>query len=162
MFKKRLKEIRQSKGWTQEELAKRSGYSRSSIINWETGKRAPKTVDIEKLAGIFGVSTSEFTEKVNSQISESHDSTQYNDYAYWGGIINNASKLANSKNLKGIKIVTPLLEAALKLLSAVQDQGHETDDSDMDNEDTAPTVSVYSGNNSTYRGNSFEVTIPTN
>ena len=66
MIKDKLATIRKSKGWTQNDLAERSGYSRSSIINWETGKRAPRTVDIERLAIALGVSPSDFLEVGNS------------------------------------------------------------------------------------------------
>lgn len=50
----KLIRYRKKMGMTQQDLAEKSGYSRSSIINWETGKRAPRTVDIEKLAAALG------------------------------------------------------------------------------------------------------------
>ena len=53
-----LEEIRQSrkeKGLSQEQLAKISGLSRSSIINFENGYRDPRVKDLRKIARALGV-----------------------------------------------------------------------------------------------------------
>lgn len=55
MLNEKLRQYRKARGWTQDDLAERSGFSRSSIINWESGKRAPRSVDIDKLAIVLGV-----------------------------------------------------------------------------------------------------------
>jgi transcriptional regulator with XRE-family HTH domain len=53
----RIKELREKKKLTQQELANKSGVSRSLIIALETGARTVTTTStIEKLADALGVS----------------------------------------------------------------------------------------------------------
>lgn len=52
----RIKELREKKKLTQQELAEKSGVSRSLIISLETGARTVTTTStIEKLADALGV-----------------------------------------------------------------------------------------------------------
>jgi len=53
---KRINEMRESHGWTDQDLAERVGTSKASISRWENGLFMPKSEDIKKLAVIFGVS----------------------------------------------------------------------------------------------------------
>lgn len=168
MLKEKLKQYRQAKGWTQDDLAKRSGYSRSSIINWEKGNRAPRTADIEKLAFVLGV------QPLNLLIDDDVDNTVSNepqaetwllpkglgekkigDFAYWGGVLDTAKNLADSKNLQQIQIVTPLLKIAYEMLMAVIEQ--ETTNSKGASKETTPTISAYNGDNSSYKDNSLTI-----
>lgn len=48
--------IRKERGWTQEELAERSGLSQQYISDLERGKRNPTIVTIYELAQALGVS----------------------------------------------------------------------------------------------------------
>lgn len=48
--------IRKEGGWTQEELAERSGLSQQYLSDLERGKRNPTIVTINELAQAFGVS----------------------------------------------------------------------------------------------------------
>lgn len=52
-FPKKLKNLRELQGWSQEELAKRLGVSRSKIGNYEQGIREPGFEDLEAIADIF-------------------------------------------------------------------------------------------------------------
>lgn len=52
-FPKKLKNLRELQGWSQEELAKRLGVSRSKIGNYEQGTREPGFEDLEAIADIF-------------------------------------------------------------------------------------------------------------
>ena len=55
-FAEKLKNIRISKGWSQEEVAERSGISRRTIQNYESGNMLPKKHSTYKvLAETFGV-----------------------------------------------------------------------------------------------------------
>lgn len=56
---KRLKEFRESKGYTVEELADMVGVSRQIIYDWEKGKSYPNVFNALKLAKIFGVSVAD-------------------------------------------------------------------------------------------------------
>lgn len=50
--------LRNSHGYTQDDLAKLLGYSKQTISNWETGLKTPRMGAIQKLADIFKVNKS--------------------------------------------------------------------------------------------------------
>lgn len=56
-FKDRLINLRKELNLTQEELAKKIGYTRTAISAWEIGRNEPSNADTIKLANFFGVST---------------------------------------------------------------------------------------------------------
>lgn len=156
MIKEMLRQFRRAKGWTQNDLAERSGYSRSSIINWESGKRAPRSVDIEKLADVFGVSPSEFLNNSNEQVGvqdipknnnerQNHDSK----FVYWSGVLNNVVKVVESGDMQEIELITPLLKSALSILLSVQKHGHG-DFSFLGNDATHLSMSNNGDNNQNF------------
>lgn len=53
----RIKEMREQNGYTQAELAKQLGITRSSVNAWEQGISVPSTQYIVELAELFKVST---------------------------------------------------------------------------------------------------------
>lgn len=57
IFAERLKELRNEKGLTQDQLAEATGLSQSALANWENGKRSPATYAVVILAKYFGVTT---------------------------------------------------------------------------------------------------------
>lgn len=57
-FCSNLKYLRQSAGWTQEELAKRIGVTRQTITAIETKKMIPSTTLFLALAGMFTIGAS--------------------------------------------------------------------------------------------------------
>lgn len=56
-IKNRVKELRESKGWTQQELADQVGVSRQSINSIERGRYVPSLMLALTFARIFKVST---------------------------------------------------------------------------------------------------------
>jgi len=62
-FPDNLKHLRNQKGLTQEDLAKKMDKDYSTIGKWELGQRNPIMADILKLADIFGVSVQDLVEK---------------------------------------------------------------------------------------------------
>jgi transcriptional regulator with XRE-family HTH domain len=52
-FAAKLKGLREIRGWSQEELAKRLKVSRSTIGNYEQGTREPRFEDLEAIADVF-------------------------------------------------------------------------------------------------------------
>lgn len=52
---KRLKNLRISKGLTQEDIATKAKITRSTISNYENGRRTPHLKDLQQLAKIFNV-----------------------------------------------------------------------------------------------------------
>jgi transcriptional regulator with XRE-family HTH domain len=53
---RRIREMRESRGWTQQELADQIPIVRSSLTKWENGYRDFKSEQIVRIADIFGVS----------------------------------------------------------------------------------------------------------
>ena len=123
MNMEKLVQIRKKLGLTQQELAEKSGYSRNSIINWETGKRAPRTVDIEKLADVLGISVNDFLASdvsIHSQPSLKKVEENEEDFSYWGGVVNSAKRVAKRGNLQEITLIMPLLKSAYEMLAQVK------------------------------------------
>lgn len=57
MIADKIRALREQRGYTQAELAKRLGITRSGVNAWEMGISVPSTQYIVELSGIFGVST---------------------------------------------------------------------------------------------------------
>lgn len=55
MFGENIRELRELKGYTQQDLANKLNVSRSKVAMWETNKRDPGTDDLRELADIFDV-----------------------------------------------------------------------------------------------------------
>lgn len=55
-FKDRLKLLREEKGWSKTEVAKKLGISYSAYSNYEYGNREPNQNMTKKIANIYGVS----------------------------------------------------------------------------------------------------------
>jgi transcriptional regulator with XRE-family HTH domain len=60
-FGKRIKKLRNSKGWTQSYMAVHTGLGRPFLSNLETGKKEPCLRSMEILAGAFDMSVSQLT-----------------------------------------------------------------------------------------------------
>lgn len=52
----RIKKARQALGWSQGELARRMYVSQPSVADWESGRKAPHTKNLVRLAVLLGVS----------------------------------------------------------------------------------------------------------
>jgi putative transcriptional regulator len=48
-----LKYLRKTKGWTQEELARKLGVTLNTVQRWEMGKTKPSPLAKEKIDAIF-------------------------------------------------------------------------------------------------------------
>lgn len=57
IFSDNLKKIREIKGLSQTELAKRSGLQPSAVSHFETGRRAPSFDNLKRLADTLEVTT---------------------------------------------------------------------------------------------------------
>lgn len=69
----KIKELRKSRGWTQDELAEKLGYkNRSAIANIETGRQDVPQAVILKLAQIFDVPISELMD-IDLTITDTSD-----------------------------------------------------------------------------------------
>lgn len=56
MIADRIKELRESKGWTQAELARRLGVTRNGVNSWEQGLSSPSLASLIDLTNLFNVS----------------------------------------------------------------------------------------------------------
>lgn len=62
-----LKRLRQAQGWSQEELADRSGYHRTYISGIERGVRNPTATVLDQLAKTLEASPAELFETVRHE-----------------------------------------------------------------------------------------------
>lgn len=53
----RIKHLREARGWTQAELARRLGLTRNGVNSWEQGLSTPSPACLVDLAQTFSVST---------------------------------------------------------------------------------------------------------
>lgn len=65
-----IKIERTTAGLTQTEVFKRAGIPRTSYILLESGKRPGDTVQIEKIARVFGLRTSELMARAEAQVAD--------------------------------------------------------------------------------------------
>jgi transcriptional regulator with XRE-family HTH domain len=52
----RIREARQARGWSQQDLAERIGVSQPTIVHWEQGTHTPRNLALARLADTLGVS----------------------------------------------------------------------------------------------------------
>lgn len=57
MIAERIKELRQARGWTQADLARRLSITRNGVNSWEQGLSMPSPASLVDLARLFSVST---------------------------------------------------------------------------------------------------------
>lgn len=57
MTAERIKALREARGWTQAELARRMNMTRNGINSWEQGLSMPSPPSLVDLAKLFSVST---------------------------------------------------------------------------------------------------------
>ena len=58
MIADRIRELRQARGWTQAELARRMGITRNGINSWEQGLSTPSPGSLVELSRILSVTNS--------------------------------------------------------------------------------------------------------
>lgn len=69
----RLKTLRKSKGWTQQELSERSGVPKDSIKSYETARRIPDSFNCDLLCKTFGVT-------INYLLGQSNYKNKWDEY----------------------------------------------------------------------------------
>ncbi|BFK88079.1 hypothetical protein I4200191B4_23850 [Pseudoflavonifractor gallinarum] len=57
MIAERIKELRQARGWTQADLARRLSITRNGVNSWEQGLSTPSPASLVDLTRLFSVST---------------------------------------------------------------------------------------------------------
>lgn len=54
-MEERIKTARKQRGWSQADLARRMFVSQPSVADWESGRKAPHTKNLTRLAVLLGV-----------------------------------------------------------------------------------------------------------
>ncbi len=57
MTAEKIKKMREARGWSQAELARRVGVTRNGVNSWEQGLSMPSPACLVELARVFSVST---------------------------------------------------------------------------------------------------------
>ncbi len=91
MIADRIKFLREESGYTQAELARRLGITRSSVNAWEMGISVPSTQYIIDLAKIFSVST-DYLLEMDASASIHLDGLTPEDMQIVYSLINNLKK----------------------------------------------------------------------
>ncbi len=63
-----IRDIRQSHGMTQKELAKKLGITANAVCQWESGARNPSLENVRRLAEIFHCTTDDILRVKSEQI----------------------------------------------------------------------------------------------
>jgi transcriptional regulator with XRE-family HTH domain len=64
----RIKEARQARGWSQQDLAERVRVSQPTIVHWEQGTHTPRNLALARLADALGVSRQWLQDDTDSQV----------------------------------------------------------------------------------------------
>lgn len=75
-FSQIVKQLRQERGWSQQEVADRVGLNKMTISQYENGKRKPSFEMIEALAAVFHVDLNYllgFTDKIEKPAGDETD-----------------------------------------------------------------------------------------
>ena len=124
---KKIKELREMAGLTQEELAEKMEVQRNTVWRWENQKANLKSDNIRKLASVLNVTPTELME--NTDVTEGEDTSEsinaqktLNDVSYWGNFLGNIQMIANRGNLSEISSVENFLNSAIGLLAMRKNQ----------------------------------------
>lgn len=66
MLGTKLKQLRKSRGLTQDDIAFKFDLSRGSISNWEKGRRKPNIKQLEELANFYNVTLDYFADETST------------------------------------------------------------------------------------------------
>lgn len=96
-----IKELREEKGLTQEQLAKGAGVSQQAVQLWESGRSSPTGARLLKVADILGTDTK--TIKRGTRAEQQPDMLQFRKRVY--AVLRRATpdRVAKEIKIKGIK-----------------------------------------------------------
>ena len=78
---KRIEELRNAKGWSKAELAKRSDLSRSTITMWSTRNNRPSVSSLLSVCKAFEITLSEFyAAEINAKSYNTSEEDELLDY----------------------------------------------------------------------------------
>ena len=117
----KVKELRETAGLTQEELAYRMGVQRNTVWRWENNKANLRAENIQRLSSVLNVDTSELMPPETDQVIQVAPKVEPKrgelpGLAYWGGVADNARTAALRGDSEYIADVSQLLRRALASL----------------------------------------------
>ena len=118
----KIKQLRESKKYSQEELADLLRVHSVTISKWENGTQEPRAKKLNEIANIFGVSLEYLLADSSNHTNENGNfqrglGTEENQtMAYWGKIADNVRNLADSGDKDKIISVAFMLKNALSSL----------------------------------------------
>lgn len=66
-----IRQLRQARGWTQEQPARRLGVQQAAVLQWERGYVVPRPTMQQRLADLFGVSVKDLVAAQAEQVPHS-------------------------------------------------------------------------------------------
>ena len=117
----KIKQLRESKKYSQEKLADLLNVHSVTISKWENGTQEPRAKKLNELAKIFGVSneyllsdSSNAQDDKNFQFSLEGKNPEkpFQSMAYWGSVVDNARRVASLGNYEDMFDVSELLKRA--------------------------------------------------
>ena len=83
---KRIRELRNAKGWNQEEFAEKTYVSRQTISSWENDKSYPDIKSLLLMSELFGVSLDELIKGDIVTMKKEISSESIREYRFWSNI----------------------------------------------------------------------------
>lgn len=104
-FNEKLKQLRQNKQWTQEELAEKLFISRTAVSKWESGRGFPNIDSLKAISQVFDISIDELLS--NSELLSIAESEQQQQRKNFQHLL-----LGISDCMVGLLIVLPIFGQA--------------------------------------------------
>ena len=122
IFTQRVSELMKQNFLTKKDMAERLNVDYSTFWRKLNGQRNVDMVLLKRIAEILGTSTAYLTGETNNPtaIPKIHAKYQTN-YAYWGGVADNAQEVARYGDKDTIVYVSQMLRRALSLLTSKTD-----------------------------------------
>lgn len=83
--------LRQERGWTEYELAKRSGLPQSTISGWYRNRQTPTIQSLEKICKGLGITLSQFLDEGDAPISLTAEQREMLDH--WSALEDEQKKV---------------------------------------------------------------------
>ena len=119
----KIKQLRESKNYSQEELADLLKVHSVTISKWESGTQEPRAKRLNELAKIFGVSNEYLLDDMSimreAPYEKDRDEGAENKLglSYWGSVADNAQRVAQSGDIQKLTLVAALLQSALNAIT---------------------------------------------
>jgi len=110
-FADKVRELREAKGWTQDELAEAAQLNRVTVAKYETGKIEPKAKTLGKLAAALGVDADYLLDQSAKMSDEERELWEIRNAARQDAERRILFMLAKNGSSKDVKQVVSLIDA---------------------------------------------------